>query len=1065
MTPERSYPLRDYAIGKYLQSLRRRAKLTQSEIASRIGIHHRSVQKWESGETHPTAENLQALIAILLAESVFTPGQEQGEAADIWQQVSQNAPHPLPPFDMAWFDRLPTAHPATPANASVFSPPPDQPFTDWPDLPSPPPAFLDSKEESSEVEPTVFIGREEELSRLDGILKKALAGWGQVAFVTGEAGQGKTILLNEFARRAQEAQPKLIVANGICDVYTGVGDPYLPFRDVMSMLTADIESRRAVGTITRDHALRLWHLLPYSVQALLDCGPGLIDTFLSGSALLSRAGAYASDGSDWLGRLQELIARQTTLRGGGQGRDQSHIFEEYKEVLQALASQQPLLLILDDFHWADLSSISLLSHLGRRIGDNPIFSVGAYRPEEVAQGRDGGQHPLRDILAEFKRRFGDIWVELDRSDPAKRRAFIDALLDSEPNRLSEDFRQELTRRSGGHPLFTVELLRDMQERGDLQHDENGRWVEGLNLAWNTLPARVEGVIEKRVGRLDNELRQILTLASVEGEEFTAEVLARVRGVDVRELVRHVSGELDKQHRLVKEQSIQRLGAHRLSCYRFRHNLFQKYLYHSLGTVERTYQHEAVGSVLETIYGEQTEQVAVQLARHFEQAGLTEKAVRYLLQASKRAVRLSANQEVIAHMTKGLALLESLPDTPEHAQTELELQIALGNALMATKGYAAAEVEQTYSRAWQLCRQMYAEDTAHIFPILYGLWTVYLVRGAHQTAYQMAEEFLQLAQRQNDPAIIVAHRCVGWSGVVMGKLVTARPHLEQVTALYNPKQHRPLNFQYAVEPGVPGLIGGALDLWLLGYVEQGQQWNDQAIILGREASHAFTLAYTLGFSSVFHEFCQEWAVAQEQAEEVIAIATKQGLALWLAWGTIIQGWALAEQGQGEAGIAQIRQGLAAMGAMGAELARTYFLTLLAEAYHSVGEPEAGLAALAEALAQVEKTEERFWEAEIYRLKGELLLKAEDVERSRCTTEGMQGVELPEGCFLEAIEIARRQEGKSLELRATVSLGRLWQQQGKKDQARPMLADIYGWFTEGFDTIDLQQAKTLLDELSA
>ena len=258
--------------------------------------------------------------------------------------------------------------------------------------------------------------------------------------------------------------------------------------------------------------------------------------------------------------------------------------------------------------------------------------------------------------------------------------------------------------------------------------------------------------------------------------------------------------------------------------------------------------------------------------------------------------------------------------------------------------------------------------------------------------------------------------------------------------------------------------GALNLWLLGYVEQARRWSERAVMLAREAAHAQTLAHTLVTSARLYLFCQEPAVAQERAEEAIAIATKQGLA-WLDWATITRGWALAKQGQGDAGITQIRQGLAALRAEETELLRTHQLTQLAEAYQSVGRPADGLAALDEALALVEKNEERFWEAEIYRLKGELLLELEGAGRSRGATEGMQDAQSSERCFLTAIEIAQRQAGKSLELRATVSLARLWQQQGEQDQARRILADIYGWFTEGFDTVDLQQAQALLQELSA
>jgi predicted ATPase len=693
-----------------------------------------------------------------------------------------------------------------------------------------------------------------------------------------------------------------------------------------------------------------------------------------------------------------------------------------------------------------------------------MLILGTYRPDEGAVSRGEIAHPLAEMLSELKRWHGDIWLDLGELAEADGRHFVEAYLDIQPNRLGPAFREALFNRTRGHALFTVELMREMRERGDLRQDADGQWTQGQAINWNTLPARVEGVIEKRIQRLEQALRSILTIASVEGETFTAEVVARVQQVQERGLVQRLSQELDKQHRLVVAHMLAWLGPQRLSLDHFRHQLFQQYVYDSLTEMERAYLHEAVGSVLEALYGQQTEPIAVQLARHFEQAGLTEKAVTYLLQASKRAARLSAYHEAIAHLNKGLALLGGLPDTPERAQQELEVQIALGYALMATKGYAAAEVEQTHRRAYELCHQLYDGETALIFPILYGRWAFYHVRGEHRRAYQLAQDFFDLTQRQHDSAIITAHQCMGWASTVMGELVSARPHFEQIAALYDVAQHRPLMFQYGLDPGPTGIIFGALDLWLLGYVDQARRWSDQAVMLAREAAHAHTLAHTLVTSARLYLFCQEPAVAQERAEEAIAICIKQGLA-WVGWATITRGWALAMQGQGEVGITQIRQGLATLRAEETELLRTHQLTQLAEAYQTVGRPGAGLAALEEALALVEKNEEHFWEAEIYRHKGELLLEVEGAGRSRGAVEGMQGAESPEGCFLKAIEIARRQEGKSLELRAGVSLARLWRQQGKKDQARRLLADIYGWFTEGFDTIDLQQAKALLQELSA
>jgi DNA-binding SARP family transcriptional activator/predicted ATPase len=899
--------------------------------------------------------------------------------------------------------------------------------------------------------PALFVAREQELAELAAALTTARSGAGQILFVIGGAGRGKTMLVQEFARQAQAADAELLVISGYGNAHIGIGDPYLPFREALTMLTGEVEAKWAGGLISAEHARSLWQALPLTIPALVEHAPDLVGSFVSDKGLHERAAAFAAPDVPWFNRLVAL-----TSADAGAKLEQQRIFAQYSAVLSAIAREQPLLLILEDLHWVDSASSGLLFHLSREAARSRILIVGTYRPDEVALSRGEIPHPLAGILSELKRWHGDIWLDLGELAEAEGRRFVEAYLDMQPNRLDPAFREALFGRTGGHALFTVELLREMQARGDVRPDAEGQWIEGPAIDWNTLPARVEGVIEKRIQRLAKELQAILTVASVEGETFTAEVVARIQQVNERGLVQQLSRELDKRHRLVTAHILAWLGPQRLSLYRFRHQLFQQYVYHNLAEMERAYLHEAVGSVLEAIYGEQTEQVAVQLARHFEQAGLTEKAVTYLLQAGKRAARLSAYQEAIAHLTKGLALLESLPETAERAQKELELQIALGNVLMAIKGYAAAEVEQTYNRAWQLCQQVYAGKTSQIFPILYGRWIFYLTRGEHQTAYQLAQEFLDLAQRQQDPAIVVAHQCMGWC-FCMGELVSARAHFEQIAALYNVEQHRPLTFQYGQDPGMAGLSGRALVLWLLGYPEQARRSSDQAIILGREATHAHSLAGCLHFSSVFHAFCQETVVAQELTEEAIAICSKLGLAGWLAWAIVIRGWALSKQGQGEAGIAQIRQGLAVVQAAGAEVAQTYQLTLLVEAYQSVGQPEAGLRVLTEAMAQVEKTEERFWEAEIYRLRGELLLKAEG--------GGMKDKESPEECFLKAIEVARRQAGKSLELRATVSLGRLWQQQGKKDEARHLLAKIYCWFSEGFDTIDLQQAKALIEELSA
>ena len=528
---------------------------------------------------------------------------------------------------------------------------PEAPPTRLPDIPSQPPSFL-HEEVPVGVEKPVFVGRERELKRMNELLRTALAGKGRVIFVTGDAGRGKTTLLDEFARRALDTYPDLLVATGNCNAYSGIGDPYLPFRDVIAMLTGDVEARWSAGAITRDHACRLWEVLPSAVQMLVDRGPELVGIFLSGRELATRAEAAAPGRTDCLERLKELVERGQAGHGD---LEQSHLFEQYTNVLRGLAVQRPLLIVLDDLQWADPASISLLFHLGRRIDGHRILIAGAYRPDEVALGRDGERHPLEAVLTEFKRHFGDAWVDLEKAKEAEARRFVDALLDTEPNRLAEDFRQALFRRTGGHPLFTIELMRAMQERGDLVRDEQGRWVEGPVLGWETLPARVEGVIEERIGRLKTELRELLSVASVEGEEFTAQVVARVQQVDERWLLRGLSQELEKCHHLVRERAEVQVGHRPLSRYQFVHTLFQQYLYGSLGAGERRLLHREVALVLEELYEERTEEIAVQLARHYAGAGDAERERHYAQLAGERAAARFANEEALHYLNRALDL--------------------------------------------------------------------------------------------------------------------------------------------------------------------------------------------------------------------------------------------------------------------------------------------------------------------------------------------------------------------------------------------------------------------------
>ena len=550
------------------------------------------------------------------------------------------------------------------------------------DLPPQLPAFLSGEKARHEYERPLFVGREGELAQLDAFIDEALAGQGRVIFVTGGPGRGKTALLEAFARRAMEQHPNLLVASGKCNAYSGVGDPYLPYRDLMAMLTGDVEGRWDAGAITRDHARRLWAAFSLVVQDLLDHGPHLLDVFVPGGALLSRSMAAGQEDAPWLLPLREHVKRSWTRPAA----EQSYLFQQVTNVLLSVARTQPLLLILDDIQWADAASISLLFHLGRRLAgaDSRLLIACAYRPEEVALGRpstssgqalrvssgqalrvSSGQaerHPLAKVLSEFKRAFGDVWVVLGRADESEERRFVDALLDSEFNRLGEGFRAALFDRTGGHPLFTIDLLRAMQDRGDLLKDADGAWIEGPTLDWGLLPARVEAVIEERIDRLDPELHETLAIASVEGELFTAQVVAKVRNVSERSTLRHLSQDLERRHRLVREQEEIETSQRRLSRYRFGHVLFQEYLYKRLGRGERQLLHGEVGAALEKLYGGPPDEMAVQLAHHFHQAGDYGRAFHYLALAAERAARAYASDEAITHYTLAIQLAERVfPD--------------------------------------------------------------------------------------------------------------------------------------------------------------------------------------------------------------------------------------------------------------------------------------------------------------------------------------------------------------------------------------------------------------------
>lgn len=516
-----------------------------------------------------------------------------------------------------------------------------------------------------------FVGRQAELARLTAHLDLALAGKGQVVFIAGEPGSGKTALLNEFARLAQKAHPDLIIAQGSCAAQSGVGEPYLPFREILAVLTGSEEGGQSQRNLTIENSGRVKKLLARSGLVLIDIAPDLVKLVPVAGSLIAPLGEAVLKQTGVEKRLEAVAERKPDLLTlSEQAVSQEHIFEQCFKLLTTLAGYQPLMIALDDLQWADASSASLLFYLGRRLTGHRVLLVGSFRPDEIAAGRAGFRHPTEQLYTELMRTHGDIVLELTAYDPAQARQFVDAYLDTEPNEFSERFRTALARHTRGHALFVVELMHDIQERGLLVKNEQGRWIEPAPLDWSKLPARVDGVIRSRLDRLNDLDRKVLDTAGVHGETFIAEVVARLMQLPDREVVQRLSSDLSRRHQLVDPGSIERVGGQRISRYSFRHQLLQRFIYHQLDEVERTYLHEDTAAALETLYRDSLDEVAVALAWHYAVAGVMEKAAPYARRAGELAAARYANDDAIAHFSQALTMTP-----PADLPARLELLLA------------------------------------------------------------------------------------------------------------------------------------------------------------------------------------------------------------------------------------------------------------------------------------------------------------------------------------------------------------------------------------------------------
>jgi predicted ATPase len=705
-------------------------------------------------------------------------------------------------------------------------------------------------------------------------------------------------------------------------------------------------------------------------------------------------------------------------------RQRQKTLETLVAILLELAERQPVLFILEDLHWTDPTTLELL---GLLLDQTPTASMLV-----LLTCRPYFQPPWhhRSYVSEITvNRLPHAQVEQIITGMTHGKTFPAAVL------------QQIIARTDGVPLFIEEITKSLLESGQLEAVDGHYELSGAFSTF-TIPATLQDSLMARLDRLGTA-KGIAQLAAVIGRQFAYDVLSAVSHLDAATLQRELS-------RLIAAELLYQRGLLPQATYVFKHALIQDAAYQSLLKSTRRQYHQQIAQVLEAQFPETRGTQPELLAQHYTEAGLTEKAVPYWHHAGQSAAKRSAHVEAISHLRQGLALLPTLPETPERHQQELLLHIALGVSLIATKGFVAPEVLQTYIRAQHLGEHV--DDPHQLVPVLHGLWNYYFARAELQTAHTLGEQLLAFAQHAHNPARLVsAHVDLGSTLYFLGAVASAHTHFAQGLALCTSQQYGAAAFRE--NPGVLCRDRASWTLWFLGYPDQALARSQEAVTLAQQIAHPFRLCQTLSFAATFHQFRRAVRCTQECAEATISLAQEQGFSHWMTNGSLHLGWALAHQGQGKEGIEQMHQGLRARRATGAALARPYFLTLLAEAYGIMEQPEAGLAVLTEALALVDTTGERWYEAELSRLQGALLLQQASDNQAEA-----------EHCFQHAMTVAQHQHAKSFELRTATSLARLWQQHGKRQEAHDLLAPVYGWFTEGFDTADLHEAKALLDALA-
>jgi len=842
---------------------------------------------------------------------------------------------------------------------------------------------------------TPLIGREAELDLFRQRWHQAQAGKGQVVLLAGEPGIGKSRLLQTFSERVTE-EPHIRLQYQCSPYYSN--SAFYPI---------GVQLERA-ARLVRDEP-------PDQKLAKLE-------------ALLAQA-------TERVPEVAPLIAALLSIPTGDRyppldlspQRQKAQTIAALVDQVSGLARRQPVLLLFEDAHWSDPTSLDVLDRMVHRVQDTRVLVVITSRPEFEAPWK-----ALSHVTA----------LTLTRLSLQQGAAMVTRITAGKA--LPQEVLEQILAKTDGVPLFVEELTNTILESGLLREASDHYALTGP-LPPLAIPSTLQDSLTARLDRLA-PVREVAQTGAAIGREFAYDLLAAVVPMQDHALA-------DALHQLVAAGLLFRHGQPPEARYLFKHALVRDAAYESLLRSRRQQLHTRIATVLAERFPDTAAAQPELVAHHFSEAGLHAQAMGYWQKAGQRAIQRSAHVEAIAHLTKGLEALQTLPETPERAEHELALQLALGAPLQATKGYAAPERRHAYARAWELCQ--YVGETPQRFPVLFGLYQCYALGAEWQTARTVGEQLLTLASCHHDPGLLLeAHRALGFILFCLGEFVAAREHNEQGIALYDPQQHHTHAFLYGQNPGTTCCILAAAALWSLGYPDQALARSYEALTIAQEQAHLYSVALAMQYVAIIHQYRREVQATHTRAEAAMTLCTEQGYAFYLAAGTMLRGWALVAQEAVEEGLAQMGQGLAAYRATGTVGWQPYSLALLAEAQAKAGRADEGLSVLAEAFRLVDKTGERFYAAELHRLQGQLLLQQAIPDALRA-----------EACFHQALAIARHQQAKSLELRAAMSLSRLWQRQGQRQEVCSLLAPIYGWFTEGFDTADLQEARALLEELGA